>query len=37
MGLLATLAAHAGLLVFSALAVVLIGYLAYSMVHPDAF
>lgn len=31
------LATNLGLLVFTAISIVLVGYLAYSMVHPEAF
>ena len=37
MGLFAPIAQHLGLTVFTVLAVVLVVYLAYSMVHPERF
>ncbi len=37
MGLLASVTQHLGLTVFTVVAVVLVVYLAYSMVHPERF
>lgn len=37
MGVLAALYQHLGLALFTALSIVLVVYLAYSMVHPERF